>query len=193
MGSCPFLSDFTHSAHPRWKRRSIATACAAPSLLFFHQLKRESDYADCLAVDQRGLRSMARNMRHAFGKKRDDLQTEHDRLLEKSRAAVLVRRVSLPKPEFADDLPINARRGEIASLIEKHPVVIVCGETGSGKTTQIPKICLEPVSYTHLDVYKRQVHDRADDRSDPVGRVATAAGNGGLPVRRAQANVVDQL
>ncbi|MBK7565607.1 MAG: ATP-dependent RNA helicase HrpA [Propionivibrio sp.] len=143
MGSCPFLSDFTHSAHPRWKRRSIATACAAPSLLFFHPLKRESDYADCLAVDQRGLRSMARNMRHAFGKKRDDLQTEHDRLLEKSRAAVLVRRVSLPKPEFADDLPINARRGEIASLIEKHPVVIVCGETGSGKTTQIPKICLE--------------------------------------------------
>ena len=67
MGSCPFLSDFTHSAHPRWKRRSIATACAAPSLLFFHQLKRESDYAECLDVDQRGLRSVARAMRHGIG------------------------------------------------------------------------------------------------------------------------------
>ena len=61
---------------------------------------------------------MARNMRHAFGKKRDDLRAEHDRLLEKSRAAGLVRRERLPKPEFADDLPINARRGEIAALIE---------------------------------------------------------------------------
>ena len=86
---------------------------------------------------------MARNMRHAFGKRRNDLQAEHDRVLEKSRAAVLVRRERLPKPEFADDLPINARRDEIAALIEKNPVVIVCGETGSGKTTQIPKICLE--------------------------------------------------
>ena len=86
---------------------------------------------------------MARNMRHAFGKRRNDLQAEHDRVLEKSRAAVLVRRERLPKPEFADDLPINARRDEIVSLIEKNPVVIVCGETGSGKTTQIPKICLE--------------------------------------------------
>ena len=57
---------------------------------------------------------MARNMRHAFGKKRDDLQTEHDRLLEKSRAAVLVRRVSLPKPEFADDLPIVAECWSLA-------------------------------------------------------------------------------
>ena len=36
-------------------------------LLFFHQLKRESDYAECLDVDQRGLRSVARAMRHAFG------------------------------------------------------------------------------------------------------------------------------
>ena len=35
--------------------------------MFFHQLKRESDYADCLAVDQRGLRSVARAMRHGIG------------------------------------------------------------------------------------------------------------------------------
>ncbi len=99
--------------------------------------------ADCLAADQRPLRALVRDMRHAFGKKRDALQAEHDLLLERSRAAVLARRAKLPKPEFADDLPVNARRDEIAALIARHQVVIVCGETGSGKTTQIPKICLE--------------------------------------------------
>jgi ATP-dependent helicase HrpA len=43
---------------------------------------------------------------------------------------------------FPPDLPVVARRGEIGAAIAQHPVVIVCGETGSGKTTQIPKICL---------------------------------------------------
>jgi ATP-dependent helicase HrpA len=40
-------------------------------------------------------------------------------------------------------LPINARRDAIRAAVEKHPVVIVCGETGSGKTTQLPQILLE--------------------------------------------------
>jgi len=41
------------------------------------------------------------------------------------------------------NLPINARRDEIRVALERHPVVIVCGETGSGKTTQLPKILLD--------------------------------------------------
>ena len=40
-------------------------------------------------------------------------------------------------------LPINAKRDTIRAAVEKHPVVIVCGETGSGKTTQLPQILLE--------------------------------------------------
>ena len=40
-------------------------------------------------------------------------------------------------------LPIVARRDEIRAALERHPVVIVCGETGSGKTTQLPKMLLE--------------------------------------------------
>ena len=44
---------------------------------------------------------------------------------------------------FDPALPVNARRDEIRAAIERHPVVIVCGETGSGKTTQLPKILLE--------------------------------------------------
>jgi ATP-dependent helicase HrpA len=53
------------------------------------------------------------------------------------------RRAQFAHPVFDDALPIAERRSEIAALIEKHQVVIVCGETGSGKTTQLPKICLE--------------------------------------------------
>jgi len=44
--------------------------------------------------------------------------------------------------EFPPDLPISARAGEIVDAIQAHPVVILAGETGSGKTTQIPKLCL---------------------------------------------------
>ena len=50
---------------------------------------------------------------------------------------------NLPQPTYPDDLPVVARREEIARAIREHQVVIVCGETGSGKTTQLPKICLE--------------------------------------------------
>jgi ATP-dependent helicase HrpA len=46
----------------------------------------------------------------------------------------------LPALEFPESLPVSARRDEIARAIREHPVVIICGETGSGKTTQLPKI-----------------------------------------------------
>ena len=48
----------------------------------------------------------------------------------------------LPPITFPEALPVSARREEIARAIGAHPVVIVCGETGSGKTTQLPKIAL---------------------------------------------------
>jgi ATP-dependent helicase HrpA len=63
--------------------------------------------------------------------------------VEKSLQRRQQRLQHLPKPTFPDDLPISERRAEIADLIQKHQVVIIAGETGSGKTTQLPKICLE--------------------------------------------------
>ncbi|MFP5384150.1 MAG: ATP-dependent RNA helicase HrpA [Gammaproteobacteria bacterium] len=63
--------------------------------------------------------------------------------LAASQAAREARRLSLPVPSFDDALPVCQRRDEIRALIAKHQVVIVAGETGSGKTTQLPKICLE--------------------------------------------------
>ena len=49
----------------------------------------------------------------------------------------------IPPIVYPESLPVSGRRGEIARAIRDHPVVIVCGETGSGKTTQLPKILLE--------------------------------------------------
>ncbi|CAN5557659.1 hypothetical protein BH10ACT10_BH10ACT10_20330 [soil metagenome] len=49
----------------------------------------------------------------------------------------------MPQVTYPDDLPVSRRRDDIAAAIRDHQVVIVAGETGSGKTTQIPKICLE--------------------------------------------------
>ncbi|WP_075792822.1 ATP-dependent RNA helicase HrpA [Massilia putida] len=49
----------------------------------------------------------------------------------------------LPPIVFPEDLPVSGRRAEIAKALMENQVVIVSGETGSGKTTQLPKICLE--------------------------------------------------
>jgi ATP-dependent helicase HrpA len=53
------------------------------------------------------------------------------------------RRASVPEPRYPAALPVSERRDEIAAVVAAHPVVIVAGETGSGKSTQLPKICLE--------------------------------------------------
>ena len=55
---------------------------------------------------------------------------------------VATRQAAVPKVTYPD-LPISGRRQEIAEAIRSHQVVVVAGETGSGKTTQLPKICLD--------------------------------------------------
>ncbi|HEX2262234.1 MAG TPA: helicase-related protein, partial [Pseudonocardiaceae bacterium] len=56
---------------------------------------------------------------------------------------VACRRAAVPQIRYPLTLPVSQRKDEIAAAIRDHQVVIVAGETGSGKTTQIPKICLE--------------------------------------------------
>jgi ATP-dependent helicase HrpA len=63
--------------------------------------------------------------------------------LEKSEARQQIRSEKLPSITYDDALPISARRDEIRKAISEHQVVVICGETGSGKSTQLPKICLE--------------------------------------------------
>ena len=63
--------------------------------------------------------------------------------VEESREIVAQRTASIPDMQFDPDLPITDRRAEIAQLIAERQVLIVCGETGSGKSTQLPKILLQ--------------------------------------------------
>ncbi|MGB8382221.1 MAG: ATP-dependent RNA helicase HrpA, partial [Dermatophilaceae bacterium] len=63
--------------------------------------------------------------------------------LGSARADPLRRRALVPDISYPEALPVSARREDIAQAIRDHQVVVVAGETGSGKTTQIPKICLE--------------------------------------------------
>jgi ATP-dependent helicase HrpA len=62
---------------------------------------------------------------------------------EARQARLAERRASVPVVSYPDDLPITARRADITAAIRAHQVVVIAGETGSGKTTQIPKILLE--------------------------------------------------
>ncbi|MBA5639689.1 ATP-dependent RNA helicase HrpA [Duganella sp. LX20W] len=60
-----------------------------------------------------------------------------------AKAAEAAFRNPLPPITYPEDLPVSGRRHEIAEALQNNQVIIVSGETGSGKTTQLPKICLE--------------------------------------------------
>ena len=63
--------------------------------------------------------------------------------IDAAASRVAARAASVPTIRYPEELPVSQRRDEIAAAIAAHQVVIVAGETGSGKTTQLPKICLE--------------------------------------------------
>ena len=71
------------------------------------------------------------------------LFTELTTNIEQAEARVAARRSAVPKITYPPQLPVSDRRDEILAAVRDNQVVIVAGETGSGKTTQIPKICLE--------------------------------------------------
>lgn len=62
--------------------------------------------------------------------------------LAASRAAYAQRAASAPRPTLDESLPVAREADTIVRLIREHPVVVIAGETGSGKTTQLPKLCL---------------------------------------------------
>ena len=91
-----------------------------------------------------GDRHKLRRQLHELRKHPDAVkQAQWAERLQQSCAKVEARRLSIPAIHYDDSLPIAAKRDEIKAAIIKHQVVIIAGETGSGKTTQLPKICLE--------------------------------------------------
>jgi ATP-dependent helicase HrpA len=63
--------------------------------------------------------------------------------VEKAEARLAARQVAVPRVSYPPQLPVSQRRDDLLEAIRDHQVVVVAGETGSGKTTQLPKICLE--------------------------------------------------
>ncbi|HAQ85044.1 MAG TPA: ATP-dependent RNA helicase HrpA, partial [Pseudomonas sp.] len=94
-------------------------------------------------------RHRLRRQLHDLRKKAGAAPIDEERLaqwlerFQASAAKVEARRQSVPVMRYDDSLPIAAKRDEIKAALEKHQVLVIAGETGSGKTTQLPKICLE--------------------------------------------------
>ncbi|MGV9328669.1 ATP-dependent RNA helicase HrpA [Streptosporangium sandarakinum] len=94
--------------------------------------------------DQRRLRRRldgARKVRNRAAQQKIAAEITSD--IEKAERRVAERRAGVPTITYPESLPVSRRRDDILEAIRDHQVVIVAGETGSGKTTQLPKICLE--------------------------------------------------
>ena len=92
-----------------------------------HRLGRQIERAAALRADSSQQKALA------------EILTE----VETAAARFDARKLSVPAISYPPELPVSQRKDEIAAAIRDHQVVIIAGETGSGKTTQIPKICLE--------------------------------------------------
>ncbi|MET7671513.1 ATP-dependent RNA helicase HrpA [Micromonospora luteifusca] len=75
--------------------------------------------------------------------RRESALTEITAEVERAEQRLATRRAAVPVITYPAGLPVSERKDDIAAAIRDHQVVIVAGETGSGKTTQLPKICLE--------------------------------------------------
>jgi len=134
----------------------------------------------CLNQDRHTLKRQLDRLRSDYKKGKNPAEqiTALASRIEKSVAARNKRLVSIPVLNFPD-LPVTGKKDEIAELISKHQVVIVCGETGSGKTTQLPKICLSIgrgaagfIGHTQpRRIAARTVADRiAEELGEPLGK-----------------------
>ncbi|MFP4247843.1 MAG: ATP-dependent RNA helicase HrpA, partial [Halochromatium sp.] len=101
----------------------------------------------CLLKDRRRLKRLLKRLPAAGDqatRPEPDAWQSLTRAIERSRAVVDARRAAIPgNIPFPPELPVSERRDEVAALIRDHQVIVLCGETGSGKSTQLPKICLE--------------------------------------------------
>ena len=104
-----------------------------------------SQLIDIMLVDKRRLSARI----HGIGKiKSQEAQQavadEIQQQIEQARLRVENRKSAVKNPiVFPESLPVSQRKAEIEKLLSEHQVIVVAGETGSGKTTQLPKMCLE--------------------------------------------------
>ena len=98
---------------------------------------------ECMLSDQGRLRGQMARLRESKQAPGDDELAAIGAAIDTSAARLALRRQRVPTITYPEELPVSERRHDIAAALRANQVVIVCGETGSGKTTQLPKICLE--------------------------------------------------
>ncbi|MGH8488613.1 MAG: ATP-dependent RNA helicase HrpA, partial [Gammaproteobacteria bacterium] len=98
----------------------------------------------CMLRDQRPLRRRLKSMRaaQAAGGADPNALGALERQIQASIDTARRRSEACPRVEFAESLPIYAHAEDIASALASRQVIVLCGETGSGKSTQLPKLCL---------------------------------------------------
>ncbi|MCB1754025.1 MAG: ATP-dependent RNA helicase HrpA [Gammaproteobacteria bacterium] len=113
--------------------------------MYFEAAKIHQQIDLCMRAEQHRLRKRLRQISN-----QQKSRTLKPDVLEKLLADIATsvgirqqRQANRPQPSYPQDLPVVQKRETILRAIEQHQVTIICGETGSGKTTQIPKICLE--------------------------------------------------
>jgi ATP-dependent helicase HrpA len=104
-----------------------------------------TSFEDVMIRDLHGIKRLIRAIQQNSqqGKPVERLQQQLDRELQRTRGRVEKRRAAMPSIEWSQDLPVLNYREEIVTAVREHQVVVISGETGSGKSTQLPKICLE--------------------------------------------------
>ena len=83
------------------------------------------------------------SVQRTTGERRSSGEQELTVAVEAAERRLLSRQGAVPRIRYPDELPVSARKDDLAAAIRSSQVVVVAGETGSGKTTQLPKICLE--------------------------------------------------
>lgn len=125
---------------------------------------------------------LVREIKHAataeykYGNSTHDAFDRLTARVNKSKDRAEQRAKDVPAVTVPSELPISLHQEKISNLIQKNPVVIVCGETGSGKSTQIPKICLRAGFGIHgmiCQTQPRRIAARsvAERISDEIGSV----------------------
>ena len=123
---------------------SVLTSLLIVISVDFEQLNKQ--IKQCMFADVHGFRRRLRKIQQAKKLSDDEKSAQIELLqkqIEKSVARVETRRENRPKISYPDDLPIAQKSELIKKTIKQNQVTILCGETGSGKTTQLPKICLD--------------------------------------------------
>ncbi|MEE4245245.1 MAG: ATP-dependent RNA helicase HrpA [Kangiellaceae bacterium] len=101
------------------------------------------NFSQCATKDIGRIIKLQHSIKRAKGEQKEKLLKQLELLVEQSKLWVEHRQSKCTSIDFPQQLPVSRKVAEIAELIKHNQVIVLAGETGSGKTTQLPKICLQ--------------------------------------------------